>query len=41
MQYALVIGQVMVVVFLAFHDWVPLGAFALRVRTGFCLNETG
>jgi predicted outer membrane lipoprotein len=25
MQYALVIGQVMVVVFLAFHDWVPLG----------------
>jgi hypothetical protein len=25
MQYALVIGQVIVVVFLAFHDWVPLG----------------
>jgi hypothetical protein len=25
MKYALVIGQVMVVVFLAFHDWVPLG----------------
>jgi hypothetical protein len=25
MHYALVIGQVMVVVFLAFHDWVPLG----------------
>jgi hypothetical protein len=25
MQYALVIGQIMVVVFLAFHDWVPLG----------------
>jgi hypothetical protein len=25
MQYALVIGQAMVVVFLAFHDWVPLG----------------
>jgi hypothetical protein len=23
MQYALVIGQVMAVVFLAFHDWVP------------------
>jgi hypothetical protein len=26
MQYALVIGQIMVVVFLAFHDWVPLSA---------------
>ena len=25
MQYALVIGQIMAVVFLAFHDWVPLG----------------
>jgi predicted outer membrane lipoprotein len=25
MQYALVICQVMVVIFLAFHDWVPLG----------------
>lgn len=25
MQYALVIGQVMAVVFLALHDWVPLG----------------
>jgi predicted outer membrane lipoprotein len=25
MQYALVIGQIMVVVFLALHDWVPLG----------------
>jgi predicted outer membrane lipoprotein len=25
MQYTLVIGQIMVVVFLAFHDWVPLG----------------
>jgi hypothetical protein len=25
MQYALIIGQIMVVVFLAFHDWVPLG----------------
>jgi hypothetical protein len=25
MQYALVIGQIMVVVFIAFHDWVPLG----------------
>jgi hypothetical protein len=25
MQYALVIGQIIVVVFLAFHDWVPLG----------------
>jgi hypothetical protein len=25
MQHALVIGQVMVVVFLALHDWVPLG----------------
>jgi hypothetical protein len=25
MHYALVIGQAMGVVFLAFHDWVPLG----------------
>jgi hypothetical protein len=25
MQYALVIGKVMAVVFLVFHDWVPLG----------------
>lgn len=25
MQYALVFAQVMAVVFLAFHDWVPLG----------------
>jgi len=25
MQFVLVIGQVMVVVFLVFHDWVPLG----------------